>query len=316
MKAKYLLKGIIRNIPGIKSIRNLPESTGGTCDARYCYSVWLRHLILAHENGFRSIPKALAEFGPGDSLGIGISALISGTEKYYALDVVKYSNVDVNIKIFDDLVNLFKEKTPVPDHKEFPQLKPFLKDYSFPKQIFPEDYLQKILNEDRLQKIRHSIKWMESSKNEDNIISYLVPWNKTSLIKPMSLDMIISQAVMQHVDDLAFAYKSMGMWLKPNGLISHQIDFRSLNVSKTWYGHWEYSDLEWKIIRMGKVYLINREQHSTHIELLNNNSFKVICDIKIYSNPPKNKSKIARRFRDAPAEDFSISGAFIQAIKK
>ncbi len=67
MKAKHLLKGILRNIPGIKYIRNIPQTTGGTCDARYCYSVWLRHLIHANQKGYDKVPQTLAEFGPGDS---------------------------------------------------------------------------------------------------------------------------------------------------------------------------------------------------------------------------------------------------------
>jgi hypothetical protein len=37
-------------------------------EGRYCYSVWLRHLVSAAANGLNCSPKAVAELGPGDSL--------------------------------------------------------------------------------------------------------------------------------------------------------------------------------------------------------------------------------------------------------
>jgi len=318
MKAKYLIKGIIRSIPGIKYVRDIREKTGGTCDARYCYSIWLRHLIYAYQNGFNVMPQKLAELGPGDSLGIGISALISGVEQYYALDIVKYSNDEVNLKIFDDLVKLFQQKTPIPDDKEFPRVKPYLKNYDFPEHIFPEHYLRRILDKNRLLKIRNSIRSLESSViiKEDDMISYVVPWNETSLIRLQSLDMIISQAVLQHIDNLSLTYKSMSNWLKPNGLLSHEIDFKSMGSSDTWYGHWEYSDLEWKIIRGRKVFYINREPYSTHIKLLNDNNFKIIFDLKTIAKTKINSKNLAGRFKNSTPEDLTISSTFIQATKE
>ena len=317
MKAKYLIKGLIKSIPGIKYVRGSRETTGGTCDARYCYSVWLRHLICAYQNGFNVMPQKIAELGPGDSLGIGISALISGVEQYFALDVVKYSNAEVNLRMFDELVKLFQQKSPIPDEKEFPKVKPYLKKYDFPTQIFPEGYLIKILDEKRLAKIRKAISLLDSpdAAKEDEMIAYAVPWKGTSLIASQSLDMIISQAVLQHVDDLSSTYKNMSDWLKPDGLLSHEIDFKSMGSSDRWYGHWEYSDLEWKIIRGNRMFYINREPHSTHIKLLNNNNFKIVCDHKIICETKIDKIKLSKRFKDLTQEDLSIANAFIQATK-
>ena len=36
----------------------------------------------------------IAEIGPGDSIGVGLLALLLGVEKYYAFDVVKFANVE------------------------------------------------------------------------------------------------------------------------------------------------------------------------------------------------------------------------------
>ena len=60
----------------------------------------------------------VAELGPGDSLGIGFSALISGADKYFAFDVVEHANASRNFEIFDELVSLFKNKEDIPDDKE------------------------------------------------------------------------------------------------------------------------------------------------------------------------------------------------------
>jgi len=317
MKARHLLKGIIRNIPGYKYFRNTPQFTGGTCNARYCYSVLLRHLIHAHQNGYNKIPTNFVELGPGDSLGIGISALISGAEKYFALDVFKYSNVDTNLKIFDDLVKLFKDRSPIPDNTEFPLLKPDIDKFDFPHYIFTDNYIDEKLDEERLMKIKNSIAFIDSNsfENEEQMIYYLVPWEDKSIIKPHSIDMVLSQAVLQHVDDLPFLFNKMAYWLKPGGIASHQIDFKSLNSANTWDGHWGYTDIEWKIIKSGSHYSTNRVPHSIYINYLIKNNFKILCDIRLISESNIHQTKIASKFKDYPSEDLTIRDAFIQAVK-
>jgi SAM-dependent methyltransferase len=241
MKLKYLLKGIIKSIPGIERIYNFHTNTGGTNSARYCYSVWLRHLTYAHEKGLRSLPEKIAELGPGDSLGIGLSALISGSEQYFGLDIVKYTDAEVNLKVFDELVILFKNKTPIPDENEFPLLKPKLMSYYFPDHILTDDHMSKMMDEVRLKRIRNSIKALDlplgSIEVENSMVVYKAPWNDAVINSVEEVDMILSQAVLQHIDELAPAYKQMNKWLKPGGFMSHVLDFKSMGSSDNWYGH-------------------------------------------------------------------------------
>ena len=96
-----LFKGAIKHLPAVKFL--LAKGTGGTINSRYCYSVWMRHLINLNSTG-TELPAIVAELGPGDSLGIGFAALLSGCTKIYAFDVVKYWDNDRNVKIFDDIV--------------------------------------------------------------------------------------------------------------------------------------------------------------------------------------------------------------------
>ena len=81
------------------------------------YSVWLRHLVKLKEAGSKNIPKRIIELGPGDSLGVGLAALLSGSDQYTALDVHKYSDIKSNLKIFDELIELFKKREPIPNGK-------------------------------------------------------------------------------------------------------------------------------------------------------------------------------------------------------
>jgi hypothetical protein len=108
MEIMPVLKGIATSIPGVRNF--IMQRTGGTDSASYCYAVWLRYLLMAYENGLDSQPKIVAEIGPGDSLGIGLSALITGAEKYYAFDIIKYANYERNSTIFDELIEIFRKK--------------------------------------------------------------------------------------------------------------------------------------------------------------------------------------------------------------
>jgi hypothetical protein len=65
--------------------------TGGSDSARYCYAAWLRHLASFSDVAPELRPRVAAEMGPGDSLGLGIAALLSGVERYAALDVLAWS---------------------------------------------------------------------------------------------------------------------------------------------------------------------------------------------------------------------------------
>ena len=79
MQASSILKGMLTFVPGITRVMpGIGLGTGGTDSARYCYGVWLKYLTLLHENGMHAIPGTIAELGPGDSLGIGLAAMLSG----------------------------------------------------------------------------------------------------------------------------------------------------------------------------------------------------------------------------------------------
>lgn len=228
-----ILGGIKSLIPGLSSLKG----TGGTDSARYCYSVWLRHLAVTCKEGMSDYPHVIAELGPGDSIGIGLAGLIGGAQKYYALDVVRHANNEHNAKVLEELISLFKLREDIPNENEFPRIYPHLKSYKFSSNMLSEGHLKNCLREDRIQRIRNDLFNMSNTINEKSSINYICPWFEPKIIKNETVDMIYSQAVLEHVNDLEFTYKSLFSWIKKGGYMSHQIDFKSHGITDQWNGH-------------------------------------------------------------------------------
>jgi hypothetical protein len=307
LKVKAVVTGLSTYIPGYNYMR----PTGGTGSARYCYSVWLRHLVLVHKHGrLTGVPKIVAELGPGDSIGIGLAALLSGVDKYYAFDLVRYSNLTSNLAIFDELVQLFRRREAIPGEDEFPLVHPKLDSYEFPDELLKESLKDALLPE-RVDEIRLCIERIGDASSR---ITYHAPWTDASVIQQGSVDMIYSQAVLEHVDDLPAVYWDMRRWLKPMGVMSHQIDFKCHGKADTWNGHWTYSDFVWKIVVGRRPYLLNRVPHSEHLRLISEKGFDVALDKAVHSKSTLRRQQLARRFRELSESDLTTSGSYIVAV--
>lgn len=311
MNIKQLCYGISTFFPGLANFH--AKGTGGTNSARYCYGVWLRHLVLARENGLiDEVPRVVGELGPGDSIGIGLAALLSGTEKYYGMDVLAHASLRQHLPMVDQMVELFARRADIPNEREFPNLKPQISSYAFPAHLLSDKHLSVSLAPERVQKIKRSL---ENCDGPATMIKYAAPWYNDIVIENESIDMIYSQAVLEHVDDLNSTYNAMFRWLKRGGCLSHQVDFKSHDLMKAWNGHWTISDGMWRLMRGRRAYLLNREPHSTHLRLLAERGFEAICDMTFVVPSQVERRQLARRFRNISEEDLTTSGAFIQAVK-
>lgn len=311
MGLKPIIKGILTYVPGLGAF--VTRRTGGADSARYCYSVWLRHLVIAQQHGLTAQPRVIAELGPGDSLGIGLAALLSGAECYYALDIVDYANTQANLVIFRELVDLFQRKEPIPDEQEFPALRPLLESYEFPRQILSGERVRESLSSNRIQLIAEAISGTDDSKKSPIGIHYIVPWYDEKVIRAQSVDMIFSQAVLEHVDNLTQTYKALHRWLKADGFMSHQIDFGCHGLAKKWNGHWAYSDLAWKMIRGRRSYLLNRYPYSVHKRLLEQCGFNIVAEVKTFDDSGLARGRLSSRFRAISDEDLTTRTVHILA---
>jgi len=314
MLLTHLLRGLATYIP--RPNRVAMECEEGTVSARYCYSVWLRHLVMADQSGLLTAPSVVAELGPGDSIGTGLAALLSGVKQYYAFDVVRYVRTETNRSVLEELIELFSARAPIPNEDEFPKVEPRLRSYDFPRRILTEERLRGALQRSRLEAIRRAISLPDDPPSDEVRIRYLAPWNDPAILEPGSVDMIYSQAVLEHVDDLVQTYRTLHSWLRLGGFMSHAIDFKCHGTADHWNGHWTYSDWVWKVVRGKRTYLINRQPHSVHFGLMRTLGFEILCDVPNRRGSEVGRNRLAAPFRGLSEDDLEMASAFIIAVKK
>src|SRR5512146_618326 len=189
MVLKSLVKGLLTNIPGVEPLLR-QRSAGVPQSASYAYWVWMKHLTRLWENGLRTIPETVAELGPGDSLGVGLAAMLCGTRCYYALDVQEYANPAANLLMLDQLVELFRARAPRPA-AGWPDFDRYLDARLFPSHILTDALLSVSLADSRIGRIRDAI--AHPGRSEDGIcVKYIVPWSDASVLLPGSVDVLLS----------------------------------------------------------------------------------------------------------------------------
>lgn len=305
-----LRDGLVMLVPGWRRLVR-PQRTGGTVDPDYCYSTWLRHLVRLHQAGLPTNMKEVAELGPGDSLGVGLAALLSGVERYHALDIVAFTAGERDRRIFDALLDRFRRRCPIPHGGALERVRPPLHDYAFPGALIG-DAVDAALSPERVERIRAAL---EDGKQADSPISYRAPWTDHAVFAPDSLDHVYSQAVLEHVDHLADIYASLYRWLRPGGTMSHTIDFRCHGTATAWNGHWTYGDRLWSFIRGGRPYLINREPYTTHLKMMKEAGFEVMVSDKDSATNSLQRSELAPRFAHLSDDELTTSGLFVIARK-
>ena len=147
-------------------------------------------------------------------------------------------------------------------------------------------------------------------------IQYIVPWMNTDKKDLKNIDLIFSQAVMEHVDDIEFAYTEMFNWLRPGGVISHQVDFKTHEMTNEWNGHWFIGDAMWELLSHGRKYPMNRLPLSSHVEMIERAGFEIV-----FVKPVEKENNFKGQLPKVPnvvftESDLVTSGALIQAIKK
>ncbi len=302
-KARHILFGMLTSVPIVNAWRQRHASTRGSDSARYCYSVWFRHFNMLNRYGFKINGAQIGELGPGDSLGVGLTALLSGAARYVGLDIVPYSARADLKEMLDELLSMFMEEERVPDEKEFPSVRPQIDSYEFPRHAVDQKSVAT-----KAEGIRNQLR---GGLDSGPFLEYRVPWISLPQVDEASLDLIFSQAVLEHVDNLEETYRAMIAWLKPGGYASHVIDFRAHRRSPFWNGHWAYSDWQWKLVRGRREFLLNREPLSTHLILAKKVGFELILTKRDQTPHGLEVPALASRFRRMDAADAQTSGVLL-----
>jgi SAM-dependent methyltransferase len=240
--------------------------------------------------------------------------MLSGFDRYFALDVKRHANADGNLAVFRELLRLFVERAPVPGDEEFPLVFPRLDSYSFPHGILTEDLLRTTLNPQRVDAIARAIPGSGQAQSEAIRIDYIVPWSEMSFAHRESVDFAFSQAVLEHVDDTTAAYRAIYHCLRPGGFTSNTIDYDSHGLTHDWFGHWTIGDVPWRLVRGARPYLINRLPHSAHVRAIEGAGFLMIREEAQRGTPPR-RAQLANTFSELTDSDLETRGAYVQAVK-
>jgi hypothetical protein len=296
-KAPHIVKGALTWVPILNTWRLSHASTGGSNSADYCYSVWLRHLVTLTEHGFTVSGSRVGELGPGDSLGVGVSAVLSGADAYVGLDVFPFSSSANLAQMGDDLIRLFERRAPIPADDQFPGVRPKMASYAFPERAVDFTNFSA-----RVARLRSELSAGVATAGDGRLLNYRAPWSAQH-VERGSLDVVLSQGVLQCVDPLEETYRDMFAWLKPGGYASHAVGFAATYLSPRWNGHWAYSDWQWRLVRGKREFLLNREPLSTHLRCARQAGFNVLHVGKEFEDGALPVHRLAARYRQMSPED-------------
>jgi len=300
-----LFKGAATMIPGVYALFH-QRGAYGSDSAAYCYSVFMRHWIRTSEVQAPDL-TAVAELGPGGSLGVGLCALLSGAGRYVALDTEPLLSAEADLRILDALVVLFQERAAVPVGPPHHGVRPEIRDAAFPSSL--EAGLAAALDPARIQQIREELKHPSDARNE--LLRYVAPWTEAEVVEAGSISYAWSQAVLEHVNDLPATQTSLQRWLRPGALASHTIDYSDHGITGVWNGHWQYEPLAWRVVVGARPYLLNREPHSVHLVNAREAGFEVLLEERTRSTGGLGRGEVASRYRNLPDADLQTSGSFL-----
>ena len=277
---------------------------GEAPSASYGYDVWMKHLWHLRKNGLEKMPATIVELGPGQSLGVGLAALLSGANAYYGLDSARICNLRASENLLDEMALLFRGRAGQ-QIKGWPEYGP-----EFPHHILTRPLLDVALSAGRIKDIASAF-----SNDSPITIGYIAPWNYQS-IEPGSADLVLSHVVMQYIGDLVTVYTTMYDWLKPGGVISHQIDFSGLQFAqKEWNSHWSRGEWTWRMIVGNRPGAISRLPFSAHVSAMGSAGFEIVCAMIETDQGGILREALASRWAGLSDTDLHARGGFIQARK-
>ncbi len=310
-KLRALAAGIRSYVPLARTYRG----TGGSTSARYCYTVWFRHLAALAESGVELQLDSVAELGPGDSLGVGLSALLSGAGQVTCLDVIEHDDPARDSRVLDELAALFEARAPVPGNDEFPGVLPAVPAAPFPSELIARVRRSAERAAPSLDTVREAI-----GRRGDRPLRYVCPWDSRS-VPAASVDLVFSQAVLQDIahdpggDVLDATFAAMAGWLKPGAVMSHQIDLGA-PIGTVWNDHWTFGDAAWRLTRGRRPYYFNRVPLSEYLSLCARHGFDVLRVVGRTESRRRGREAVAPRFHALPDGDFNTSSVQLVARRR
>ena len=310
---KQLVAGILTRIPYVNRIilKRFYKNTGGTIDADYCLLVWGKHIDLLLKNNWKPKCKSVLELGPGDSLGVGIVAVLSGVKSYCAVDVLSYDVISKSILVLNQLKGIIESGQTIEENEK---IKPHFDSTA--------EWVNKFLinlrqNEDLkllFSKIELDLNNLFDTNYKCNYIKYL-PLDKYLTSSDGRFDLIFSQSVLEYIGELVPAFQKMHVQLNSNGWISHEVDLSCMRTSDRWDGHWSYPNWLWKIMKGKRPFFINRftcDFYSKELEKSIWRNVKFLSYKKAIQTP---KNELAKDYKILEDETLQTASIYFIAQK-
>jgi hypothetical protein len=298
---RQMAYGLLSYLPWTPA--SLYVGTGGTDSAEYCYAVWLRHLLYLQASGLESLPETVVELGPGDSIGVGLAAVACGVQRYVAVDVVEHAIAGRNLALLGRILELLRARAPMPGLDVFPEMT-FVPPGEFPAAMLTGAVLDAATAAGRSAWLAEQLR-----AGGGEAFCYRAPWHAEQVVAPGTVDLVMSQAVLEHVEALPGLYQASFQWLRPGGHASHQIDFRSHGLFPAWDGHWTCPPWLWRMFRGRREYLINRLPLGVHLEYARQAGFEVLQVVRQEMAP--SPAALAADITPMAAQDRRTASAFV-----
>jgi hypothetical protein len=204
--------------------------------------------------------------------------------------------------MLDQLAWLVANQVRVPDEKEFPNIRPRLGSCEFPVEITGESAPDTA----RVAELRREI-----GRSDSRCVRFVCPWFANDQIEPGTIDLLFSQAVMEHVVDVDGTYEAMSRWMRRGGVASHVIDFTGHYISNVWNGHWRFPQWLWRLAVGRREFALNRKPLSYHLRCVERAGFEIVSSEVEYREDGIGRQALPFPFRDYSDEDLRTSGAYL-----
>lgn len=228
--------------------------------------------------------KVILEYGPGDLPGVAMLLVAKGARKAYCVD--RFSMISVDKKSMA-VINSLAAQLSETERQRFLAC---LANPDAPQQGFSADHVEYLVRPDGLSKMDEAV------------------------------DLVISRAVLEHVNDLEATFTDMLRAMRPGSLSIHQVDLKSHGLHRTNpLDFLEYPQWLWNLMYSHKG-VPNRWRVDRYRELLGKLPLEVLDfhPTALFNKADVNNvnSRLAEPFRGISAEDLAWQGFWLSCRKK
>lgn len=314
-EAVALTKGIATRVPLLYRMCGQRHTTVDLSEATadYSYSVWIKHLAKLHETARCGVPEVIAEVGPGDTLGTGVAALLSGATRYIGVDMLPFARTGPSMEVAHGLVPLFATRRACEGEEGTARFRHILDKNGFLSSVLTDELLSRTLDPSRVRAILEDVSSVVRGVVPKNgFVTYIAPFTEGA-IPTASVDFLLSHSVLEHVSDPKASMRMFHSWLKPGAIMSHLFDLRSHGITRAWDGHRAFGERAWSIAVGARPFLINRLPFADIVNIVECSGFRILTALRHYCEPTLSRDQLATVWQRRSDEELSTDGGFIQA---